>query len=392
MEVKAERVCGIDVHQKELVVTILIGSLTVVKPKTETRRYGTRTCELKALAKWLCDNEIQITAMESTGQYWRPVYNILSSYGLKIILANPQRIKGIPGNKTDKKDSKWIGELARMGLIAPSYIPSQEIQDLRTLTRSRTSQIQKLTKCKNQIHNILQSSNIKLTGYLTDIFGISGRKLLQLFIDGVTITKATVERIISKRVKASAKDISEAMDGRMTKIQRELLKLELEELDHINDQIGKLNTLINEATAKYHVVLKQLQSITGVSIRVSEIVLSEIGSDVKAFKDDKHLSKWAGLCPGSYESAGIKHSSKITKGNKYLKSALYQAALAASHSKYRLFVCFYDRIVKRSSKKKAIVAVAHKILRIIYALLSKGTYFDEEFRENKKSLSLHQLA
>lgn len=384
MEIKVENCCGLDVHQKTVVACVLKGSLISLKSQKVTRTFGTRTFELHELGKWLLEQEVERVIMESTGQYWCPVWNILEKYQLNLIVANPQRIKGIPGRKTDQKDSEWIADLGRMGLVSSSYIPSKEIQDLRSLTRTRAALMTERTQHKNRIHNILQHANIKLTSYLSDIYGVTGKKLLHLLINGEIINEAAVTPILNGRIRASIHDIVQAMDGELSKVQRKELNVHFTIIDVLEEQMSELTLSIEEITSHYSDIFTRLQSIPGVSKNGAAVILVEVGPDVESFKTVKHLASWAGMCPGSYESGGVRKSAHVTQGNKYLKTALYHAGRTAGHSNSQNFSVFFNRIANRGSRQKAVIATGHKILRIIYKLLSTDMLFYDENGDNKK--------
>ena len=372
MEVMVERCAGIDVHKKTITVCTLVGSLKRSKPERQTKVFGTTTRELQACAQWLESLAITTVLMESTGQYWRPVWNILEPFGFKMILANAQRIKQVPGRKTDVKDAQWIAELGRCGLVSGSYVPERDIQDLRQLTRHRSSVKEDLTRRKNQVHDILQRSNIKLSSYLSDIFGVTGQRLLRLFINGEVINEQIIEATISKRVNATSQQIVEAMNGSLTKINRQLLQLELATISRLNDEIKECEHLIEEHLRPYEDLYLRLLEIPGISKTTAQVIIAEVGPTVDAFDSVERLASWAGLCPGSYESAGIQYGSKTTRGNRYLKAALCRAGLTAGRSSHEGFRAIYYKFSERKQKGKGVVALAHKLLRIVYILIKTG--------------------
>lgn len=380
LELKLKVCAGLDVHAKTVVACVLTGPLDSLRAKKEVRTFGTRTFELHLLGEWLTKKKVEKVLMESTGQYWCPIWNVLEEFDLPLALANPQRIKGIPGRKTDQKDSEWIARLGRLGLVASSYIPSREIQELRSLTRTRKSYINERTQHRNRIQNVLQHANIKLADFITDIFNGSGRNCLELMLNGEKATEERVIQVISTRCKHSPTDIAESMNGALSKNQRILLESHLRSLERIDEEIHVLNKAIEEITSKYAEIMEALQTIPGVKKRAAEILLAEVGPNVDQFASAKQLASWAGLCPGSYESGGARKSSHIISGNKYLKTILYQCGGSAGRSNNTVFSEFYNRISKRGSKKKAIIACAHKILRIVYKILS-----EQPNRVNKKS-------
>lgn len=384
MDVMVKNCCGLDVHQKTVVACTLVGDLSTNRPKKKSKTFGTRTFELKELALWLKEQHITTVLMESTGQYWRPVWTILEKE-FKLILANPQRIKGIAGRKTDQKDAEWIAELGRMGLIASSYVPPIETQELRGLTRTRTSLKQEVTQHKNRIHNILQQANIKLTSFLSDIYGKTGRALIDLLINGEKVTEERITPIVNQRVKASLTDLVESMDGVFSKTHLIELGVHFKLIDCLEEQIDILSSEIRKKIEPHQELIDRLMTIPGINQGTVEIVLAEVGPTVDSFETVKHLASWTGICPGSYESGGIRKGARVTKGNKYLKTALYHSGRTAGHSKSEIFSSFFQRIANRGSKQKAVIATAHKILRVIYKTMERYSEEQEIKTLKKKS-------
>lgn len=371
MEVMVKTCCGIDVHQKTIVCCILDGPFETNRPKKIHKTFGTTTQELRKAQEWLLDYQVTHVFMESTGQYWVPVYNILHHDNLELILANPAHIKNVPGRKTDTNDAEWLAQLGRFGLIRASFLPCSESLELRLLTRKRTSINQKLTQCKNEIHNILQRANIKLTTYLSDVFGKSGQALLNLFINGEVVDLSSVKRCIHGKVIATPEDILKALDGKMSRVDCRILDLSLKEYNLFVEEIEILNKLIEEFILEnFPKEYDLLLAIPGLSKYGAAVILAEIGPNVETFKTSAQLASWAGVAPGSYESAGVKYGSRITHGNKYLKRILVLCGGIAGRSNDLVFSSLYNRISNRGSKMKAIVACAHKLLRIIYKILS----------------------
>lgn len=306
---------------------------------------------------------------------------------VELVLANPQRIKAIPGRKTDKQDAKWIAELGRYGFIEGSHLPCEESLQLRNFTRRYRSYKQKFTQCKNEIHNILQRANIKLTSYLSDIFGKTGCSLLQLFINGEKVAIETVVRCMHGKVKATPEQLVEAMEGKLSSEDRYLLEQSLEELQFYEKKINELDQLINQYVKKHFPVeLELLLTLPGISNIAAAVILAEIGPSIEPFETPKHLASWAGVCPGSYESAGKRKASHITQGNKYLKHVLVMAGGRAGRSKDIAFSAHYHRVAQHSGKMKAQVACGHKLLRIIYVMLEKKQSYSIE-----KALGQRQL-
>lgn len=378
MEVVAESVAGIDVHQKQITVTVLIGSAKAAKPKKVHARFETVTYRLKECGKWLKQLEVQQVLMESTGQYWRPIWQILEPFGFNMILCNPRIVKNIPGKKTDQKDSEWLSELARYGLVSASYVPTHQIQALRESTRLRKSITETMTVTKNEIHNILQRSNIKLTTYLSDLFSGTGRAIVEKLENGEVVTLQFIKHLMGKkRFKSTPEQIYASLDGIVTRNDRCLLNISMALLKDIEHQLRLLDQQIDEQVEEFNDLYHRLQDIPGVSEMSAQIIIAEIGSDVSPFPDAHHLASWAGICPGNYESAGVKHGSKTLHGNVYLKSILLNAAMGAKNTKNSGLREYYYRLLSRMGKQKAQVALAHKLLRIIYVMIKDGIAYQE---------------
>lgn len=392
MEVVAESVAGIDVHQKQITVTILIGSENVKKPKKVSRRFGTTTNMLKDCGKWLKEHGVEQVLMESTGQYWRPVWQILESFDFRLILCNPRIIKNIPGKKTDQKDSEWLSELARYGLVSASYVPPRRIQELRESTRSRKKMKESLTRTKNEIHNILQRSNIKLTSFISDLFKGSGLKLLNMIINGEVLTLDSVTKHMHGRLKASPEQILESMNGVLSQNDRNLLVIQMNLLNSYLKCIADLDDLIDEQIREFADLCHRLEDIPGISKATAQVIIAEIGVDVSPFPDVHHLASWAGLCPGNYESAGVKHGSRILHGNVYLKKALVTAAMGAKITKETGLKDYFWRLKSRMCAQKALIAVAHKILRIVYSLIKSGKSYQEYKKDQRKAITSVQIS
>lgn len=379
MEVMIETCCGIDVHQKTIVCCVLDGPLETNKPAKFQQVFGTTTAELRDAVDWLVELKVTDVFMESTGQYWVPVFNIFAESDLQLNLANPAHIKNVPGRKTDVKDAEWIAQLGRVGLIQSSYLPCPDALELRLLTRRRLSYTQKRTQTKNELHNILQRSNIKLTSYLSDVFGTTGQALLELFINGEALTLEAVDSCRHGKVKATSDQLLKALDGKMSRTDRRLLEDSLDEYRFYSKKLDHIEADIQEfVRAHFQEENDLLMEIPGVKQHSAAIILAEIAPTIEAFKTVGHLASWAGMSPGSYESAGVKKSSRTTRGNKYLKTALIMSGGLAGRSKDPAFSAMYIRLSGRGSKMKAGVACGHKLLRIIYKVLSCHVHYDKE--------------
>jgi len=308
------RGCGIDVHKKIVAVTIDGEGL-----KKETREYGTFTRSLTELRDWLLENGITHVAMESTGVYWKPVYHVLEPSGIKVWIVNARHIKYVPGHKTDKQDSAWICKLLLAGLLKPSYIPAREQRELRDLTRYRTKMIQHVASEKNRMIRVLEDCNVKLSSVLSNTQGAVGTRLIEKLCEGKTITMADIDEVYHRKLEASKEDLYEACQGILTGHHIYLLQTIKEDILNSEGIIEKLNTRIRDMLMGYENVLENLKAIPGLSTKTVEDLVAEIGLDMSAFPSEKHLSSWAGMCPGNNESAGKKKADAPITGTNRLK-------------------------------------------------------------------------
>ncbi len=358
-----DRGCGLDVHKDTVVASIKGTDI-----ESETRTFSTFTEELYQLTGWLQNHGITHVAMESTGVYWKPVYYILEEY-FDIMLVNARPIKNVPGHKTDKKDSEWIAKLLLSGLLKGSFVPEQSIRELRFLYRHRRKLIGMRTAEKNRLQNILEDANIKLASVVSDVFGVSGSTMVQAMAQGQTdpVLLASLAKgsLVKKR-----KELIKALSGKLTAHHQFMLQFVWQSVQHINDQIAQLEARMETYTIQYREQVVLLQTIPGVSKQIATGIIAEIGVDMNAFPSHANLSSWAGVCPGNNESAGKKYSSRITHGNKYLKTTLVEAAWAASRSKANpLLAEKHRRIAARRGKKRAAIAIGHKILIAAYHVI-----------------------
>jgi transposase len=385
-----ERGCGLDVHQQTVVASIAGKDI-----ESETKTFGTFTEDLYALTSWLQNQGITHIAMESTGVYWKPVYYVLEDF-FKIILVNARHIKNVPGQKTDKKDSEWIAKLLMSGLLKGSFVPPQSIRELRVLHRHRRKLICERTAEKNRLQNILEDANIKLGSVISDVFGKTGSLIVNALMEGVSDPSALAELAKGSLVQKKEK-LKKALNGRVTEHHRFMLRFIAQTIQHINQQIA----LLEARMASYIADMKQdaelLQTIPGVSEQIATGILAEIGKDMGVFPTHAHLASWAGVCPGNNESAGKKMSSRVTQGNKHLKTTLVEAAWAASHSKTNPVLAVKHRnIALRRGIKKANVAIGHKILKAAYYVLRDKTPFisplnNKEILEMKRKKKIERL-
>lgn len=393
MEVVHQRCAGLDVHKKS-VTACRITPGTGRGWRKEKRRFGTMTDELLQLADWLRAGRVKAVAMESTGVYWKPVFNILESE-FEVILVNARHIKYVPGRKSDVSDAQWIGELLQHGLLKASYIPEQPQRDLRDLLRYRTSLVQERTREINRVQKVLEDANVKLASVATDVMGVSSRQMLAALIAGKDDPEAIAD-LAKGRLRAKIPELERALQGRVRESHRMLLQLHLEHIDDLNSKIVRLNEEIDQQMPPFDEdeQLRRLDEIPGVGRDVAQIIVAELGIDMSRFPSAAHAASWAGLAPGKNESAGKNRSSKTTPGNKHLKTALVQSAHAASRTKDNYLAAQFRRLAARRGKKRAAIAVAHSILVIAYRMLRDGTayrdlggdYFD---KRNKAQLQRH---
>jgi transposase len=368
------RCAGIDVHKN----TVVVCARCCYRPEKigeEVRTFSTVTADLLALSDWLAEHGVTHVAMESTGVYWKPVFNILEGR-VAVILVNAEHIKKVPGRKTDVKDCQWIAQLLQHGLLKASFVPPTPIRELRDLTRQRTQLIQERTAAVNRIQKVLEDANIKLAGVATDVLGVSGRDMLDPLIAGET-DPAKLADLARKRLREKILALRLALQGRVTDHHRFLLRMHLDHITHLEELISRLSGRIEEALAPFAEAQERLQTIPGINQRVAETVLAEVGMKMEQFPSADHLASWAGMCPGNNESAGKRRSGRITKGNRWLKRILVQAAWAVSHTKGTYLAAQYRRLAKRRGCKRALVAVGHSLLVVIYQVLKRGTTYAE---------------
>lgn len=366
---------GLDVHQETVVTCVLSGDLDL-KPQQRIETFGTTTKELLRLQDWLQDQDCKEIAMESTGIFWKPVWNILEAT-CELTLANPQRIKNVPGRKTDVNDAVWIAQLHRCGLIDGSFVPEVDIRDLRDVTRYRRKLVQNATQEKNRIHKVLQDANIKLTTFVSDIFGVSGRALLDSIINGEVLDEQQVRKMVKTRLKRNVPKLLDALQGRLRKHNRSMIKRHLDHLHFLEKEIQDIEAEIERLTQPYHEEIALLDTIPGISKDAAAGILAETGVDMSQFPDEAHLASWAGVSPANHESAGKKKRKKNRRGSKNLKAWLCQCAWAAIKGGNTRLATLYYRVVKRGGPQKANMAVAHAMLRIIYIMLRDKVPYQE---------------
>jgi transposase len=373
---------GLDVHKDSVYVCVRGpgGRETI-------RVFGTMTPDLLALSDWLGESGVTHAAMESTGVYWKPVYFILEGR-FELVLANALQLKRVPGRKTDVQDCAWIAKLLQHGLIAPSFVPPEPQRDLRELTRQRVKLVGQKASVSNRIQKVLEDANLKLGSVVADVLGKSGRAILRALVAGET-DPAKLAELALGRLRKQIPRLRPALTGRVTDHHRFLLQLLLDEVEMVEQLIGRLEERIGAVLTPFFAAVRRLMTIPGVSQRVAEVVVAEVGPDVGPFPSDEHLASWAGMCPGNYESAGKRQRGQTPKGNRWLKRALVQAAWSASRTKGTYLSAYYRRLAARRGRKRALVALGHTLLGTMYQLLRRGTdyadlggdYFERRDRE-----------
>lgn len=361
----------------------------------ETRTFGTMTDDLLAMADWLRSMGCTHVAMESTGAFWKPVYNLLEDYEFGLLVVNAKHIKAVPGRKTDVKDAEWIADLLRHGLLRGSHIPSRPERELRELVRYRKSLIRERASEVNRVQKVLEGANIKLSSVATDMMGVTARSILEELIGGRTDPKLLAS-LAKGRLRDKRDELERALKGVVGSHLRFMLAVQLGHVDSLDEAIEKLGREIEERMRPFEERLVNLRTIPGVGQRTAELILVEVGPDMSRFPSHEHLASWAGLCPGNNESAGKRYSGRTRKGSPWLKEGLVEAARAAARTKNTYLSAQYHRIAARRGAKRAAVAVAHTILVIAYHILSRGTTYQElggdYFDRRSRDKLVNQLA
>ena len=369
METYAERCAGIDIGKADVKACVRVPGKRDGTRRSEVRTFGTTTRSLLELRQWLLDERVTLVGMESTGEYWRPVYYLLEQV-VECWLINPQHIKVVPGRKSDVSDSAWIAQLVEHGLVRPSFVPPPPIRRLRDLTRFRASLIHDRTRQVQRLHNVLEDAGIKLSLVATDIMGVSGRAMISALIAGQRDPERLAEMALGKlRKKNSA--LVEALTGRFGDHHGLLCQLMLDQIEHIDATIARLDTEIDTSMEPHRGDQRHLVTIPGVGKRASEVIIAETGGDMSRFRTSGHLSSWAGLCPGNNESAGKRLSGRTRSGNAWLCGTLGDCATAAARSKNTYIAERHRRLQRRRGRKRAKVAVSRTILESAWWLMSK---------------------
>lgn len=397
MEVLFPSCAGLDVHKKHVAVCVL-QSGPQGQVQKQARQYRTMTAALEQLGAWLTDLGVTHVAMESTGVYWKPVFNVLEDL-VEVWVVHPRESKQVPGRKTDVTDAEWIAKLMRHGLMRRSFIPEVAQRDLRDLTRYRTRLTGERSAAVNRLHKLMEDANIKLSAVASDIQGVSANLMLEALIAGETDAHQLAD-LAKGRLRSKIPELEEALVGHTRPHHRYMWREILLHLDSLNERLAAVNQRIAECTAPHAEIIERLDTIPGVNRYIAEVILAEIGPDVTPFPTAKHLASWACLCPGNNISANKRRSGKTRKGQKWLRAALVQAAWAASRTKNTYLSAQFHRLRARRGPKRAAVAIAHSILVIVYHLLADpeavfhelgGDYFFKRNEEYVKRRAVRQL-
>ena len=374
MDRQLERCCGLDVHKATIAACVRIGGRTGhVTQHVQTFR--TTAGDLIILRDWLAAHGVTHVAMESTGVYWKPVFYALED-DFTCLLVNAAHMKQVPGRKTDVRDCVWIAQLLEHGLLRGSFVPPTPIRELRDLTRYRKALIQDRTRVANRLHKALEDAGVKLATVASDILGVSGRAMLDALAQGTT-DPAVLAELARGRLRGKLPALRAALAGRFRSHHGFLVSQLLAHLDYLDEAIGTLSAEIAERLAPFAAPLTRLDSIPGINRRTAEVLIAEVGIDMSVFPSAAHLASWAALCPGNNESAGKHKSGKTRKGNRWLRTALIEAAAGASRAKDSALQARFRRVLRHRGPKKAVVALAHTLLRIVYRVLADGTTYHE---------------
>ncbi len=374
MEIAVQCGCGLDVHQA-CVVACLLQVQANGQVKKYMRTFGTTTRELLQMREWLQSEGCTHVAMESTGVYWKPVYAILEG-AFELVVANAQHIRRVPGRKTDVKDAEWIADLLLHGLLKASFVPPAPIRELRDLTRYRRKLVESQSAERNRLLKLLETANIKLSSVASDVFGKSGRLMLAALLEG-RARPAEMAELAKGRLREKIPQLELALEGRLQEHHRYLLKLQLHRLEAVERDLAELEQRIEEKLHPYEEPFQRLRQIPGVDATLAAVIIAELGVDMSVFSCASRAAAWTGVSPGNHESAGKRKSGRVTKGNVYLKTALVEAALAASRQKGSYLREKFYRLKARRGHKRAALAVAHKILISVYHMLDSGRPYHE---------------
>ena len=386
MEVVYPRCCGLDVHKQSVVACLLVRDERGRRQK-ELRTFGTMTEDLLRMADWLQEAGCTAVAMESSGVYWKPIFNLLED-AFALLVVNAQHIKAVPGRKTDVRDAEWIADLLQHGLLRPSFIPPAPQRELRELTRYRTTLVRERAAEVNRIQKVLEGANIKLAGVASDVLGASGQAMLRALIAGETDSRVLAD-LAKGRLRNKRELLEQALAGRVRPHHRFLLAEQLGHIEALDEAIARVGAEIARRLEALEAAVQRLMTIPGMGRRTAEVILAEVGAEMDRFPSAEHLASWAGMCPGQHVSAGKRLGGRSQRGSPWLRSALAEAAWGAARMKGTYLAAQYRRIAARRGKQRAIVAVGHSILVSLYHMLTEerdyadlgGNFFDERERE-----------
>ena len=374
MDTMYRRCAGLDVH-KQTVAACVRRVDSGGRVSKEVRTFGTTTAALLQLCDWLVSQGVEAAAMESTGVFWKPVWNILEG-SIHLILVNARHIKNVPGRKTDVRDCDWIAQLLQHGLLRASFVPDRPQRELRDLTRQRSQLAAEQTRAANRIHKTLEDANVKLGSVATDILGVSGRDMILALIAGQNDPEQLAE-LARGRLREKLPQLREALQGHLSEHHRFMLGQLMDHLAYLDRQVAAFDERIEALMRPFQEALQRVMTMPGVGLRTAQNVLAEIGVEMSRFPTDQHLASWAAMCPGNRESAGKRHSGRTSHGNRWLRAALVQAAWAAGRSRKTYLSAQYRRLAGRRGKKRAIMAVGHTMLVMMYHMLRDGIDYHE---------------
>jgi transposase len=391
VQVVHERCCGLDVHKKNVVACVLTEG-------EQVRTFGTTTRELLRLLDWLQEEKVTQLAMESTGVYWKPVFNLLEGHGIELMVVNPAHMKAVPGRKTDVKDAQWIAQLLRHGLLRASRIPERPQRELQEAVRYRRSLVDMRSDEVRRLQKVLEGANVKLGDVAADVLGKSGRDMLEALAGGIT-DGAEMAEMARGKLRKKLPQLTLALEGSMGKHQRFMIQNLLQHIDFLEARIEEVSLEVGARMRPFELAMAALQKIPGIGRRSAQTILAEIGTDMSHWPNHKAFAAWAKICPGNNESAGKRRSSSIGRGNQSLRNGAIEAAQSAVKVKKSYFAALYQRVKGRRGSKRALIAVAHAILVVIYHMLKDGTvysdlgadYFDRVDREAIRKRSVRRL-